>query len=172
MALSVQGMKDFIYPSLKDVTDASQAAKIFCENICEYINKNAVITYSWTASNPSGDPDPITVFTTKSTGKGSVELSNITSVGAGINYWCNQMAIVLQTKMQMEVPATWTMSPMLFNPSGKITIVMSGETDFETASTNFCTQFLTSFKTSFLNLTPVSGKHLTYTGTATMTSIV
>lgn len=172
MALSVQGMKDFIYPPMKNLYDASQATKTFCENICEYINKNAVITYSWTASNPSGDPDPITVFKTNSTGKGYVELSNITTIGAGVDYWCTQMSLVIKTKMQIEVPDTWILSPMLFSQSGKINIVMSGETDFESASTNFCNQFLTSFKSSFINTIPVSGKHLSYTGSATMVSIV
>lgn len=170
MSLSVQGMKDFIYPPLKDLHDASQASKMFCEKICEYINKNAVITYSWLGV--SGDStDPITIFTTTSTGKGFVKLSNINSVGAGVDYWCLEMSKVIQTDMSMNIPKTWTLSPLLFNPYGKLKIIMSGETDFNSASTNFCTQFLTSFKSSFLNTTPVSGTHGKYTGTATMTSI-
>lgn len=171
MSLSVQGMKDFIYPPMKNLYDASQATKIFCENICEYINKNAVITYSWSAINSSGNPDPITIFKTNSTGKGYIELSNITTIGAGINYWCTQMSFIIKTKMRMETPDTWVLAPMLFNQSGQLSIVMGGETNFEIASTNFCNQFLTSFKSSFLNPIPVSGIRLNYSGTATMISI-
>lgn len=178
MPLTVQGMKDFIYPPLKNVTDASQAFKLFCENICEYINKNATITYSWSATNPSGDPDPITMFTTHSAGKGSFNLSNFTTVGPGVNYWCTQMSKVISTQMSILTPdynddvKTWVLAPMLFSQTAQFNIRMNGEADFETASTNFCTQFLTQFKTSFINSVSVSGTHLTYTGVATMISVI
>lgn len=171
MSLDVEKMKNYIYPPMKNIYDASQATKIFCENICEYINKNAVITYTWSATNPAGNPDPITLFTTNSTGKGYIELSKITSASLGVDYWCTQMALIIKTKMAINAPDTWLLSPMVFNQSGIITIKMGGETDFNSASTSFCTQFLSSFKSSFINTIPVSGTHLSFTGTAVMTKI-
>lgn len=170
MALSVEGMKNYIYPPLKDLHDASQASKVFCEKICEYINKNAVITYAWSGTNGSS-VDPITSFTTSSSGTGFVKLSNISSAGAGVDYWCTQMSIVIKTKMYLNQPNGWILSPLLFNQAGQLIIKMSGETNFNSASTNFCERFLQSFKSTFVNPIPVAGTHSSYVGSATMISI-
>ena len=99
MALSVESMKSYIYPPMQKINDATQAFKRFSELICEYINNNAEITYSWQGYATIGTvvtQDPITIFKTNSSKVGSFELSFFTQRQPAMNYWNIQMANVIK----------------------------------------------------------------------------
>jgi hypothetical protein len=70
MAINEQDLRDAIYEALiaysqgdyKNEMTNPQHMKIMGDTMKNYFEENTVITYGWSATNPSGTPDPILSF--------------------------------------------------------------------------------------------------------------
>ncbi len=80
MSMKADDMKDLIISKMnKESGSAAAANKKFGEAVLEYIIDNMDITYSWSATNPSGAADPAVSFTASLSGDGASTSNEETS---------------------------------------------------------------------------------------------
>jgi hypothetical protein len=161
MALSVESMKNDIINALKsDADTASKANKKFGDAVLKNICDNIQISYKWKAANPSGTADPAVSFNATVSGVGMLTPSGSFEL----------MLVKLETLIKgltIKAETGFTVTPLAFNPGGKLTVVMKNENTQDLAMTNFCTQIIASIISSFPNPAPASGTHGAFTGATT-----
>lgn len=137
-------------------------------SIKEYLVSNAIVTYSWAGFTPppSSTPDPVLTFTAK--------FSTITGAllpSSDFSTFVLSLSNFLKTSVIVPNDSTFLMSPMTLNPAGSIILSQSGLSTFEDSINHLCVNIISAIKTTFINTIPVAGSHLSYVGTAIMTSI-
>jgi hypothetical protein len=155
-------MKSYIINALKSGADtAVNANKKFGDAILKNICDNISITYGWSAINPSsGTPDPVVTFTATVLGGGTLTPSSSFPL----------MLIKLATLIKgltITAAAGFVIAPLVFNPAGVLTVVMTNENTQDAAIEHFCAQIITSIISTFPNPAPAAGVHGAFTGATT-----
>jgi hypothetical protein len=162
MALSAAGMKSDKINALKSGSDtAAKANKKFGDAILKNICDNIVITYGWSAANPStGAPDPAKSFSAAVSGGGTLTPS------ASFPLMLVKLAALIKG-LTVTAAAGFVVAPLAFNPAGNLAVVMANENTQGLAMTNFCAQIIAGIISAFPNPAPAAGTHGAFAGATT-----
>lgn len=164
--MTPSGMADYIIQNVKGKTDAGSAINAFYRALCEYVEKNAEVTYSLVGVDSKGNPDSTTVIKTKLQTAGSLSPSGESDSSAALSRFSSDLnsQASLWTVLW---PAEFSLSPSYVLPS--ISITASGATEMTGAWNFVCSQIIQGLKAA----TPVSsGTHISYTGAASFISLL
>lgn len=171
--LVAEDLKDLLISNLDGITDATLALSTVSSTISTYIKDNAEISFSWVASNPSGDPDPTI------TAQGEIVSLDIEITPSLADNQASAFVILTTQVTTTTALGIYNITDTGFvtssgslssSPSiGAFTLVVSG-TDQEAAMLQFAQAFV-DYIILQLPTSPCSGTHGTYTGIGTITSI-
>jgi len=153
-------MKSDILNALKSGADTAAAAnKKLGDAVLKHICDNVQITYGWAGvlPPPASTPDPVVLFSASVSGGGTLTPSG------SVPEMLLKLAALIKG-LAISPAAGFALTPLAFNPAGALAAAMAGETTQEAAIQHFCEQIIASFKLSFINPSPASGTHGTYTG--------
>lgn len=166
MAMTPNGMASAIISSVSGSTDAYDANSKFYKALCDYVEGNAQVFYSWSAINPSGSPDPMVIIKATIKTTGSLSPNGATTCEAALAQFSadlNRNAAL----WQIVWPAGFSLSPAFVIPTINITPSMA--TEQQSAMLAVCTQIIAGLKQA----TPTAaGTHAAFTGTATFTQLI
>jgi hypothetical protein len=159
MALSVGSMKNDIINALQSGADtAANANKKFGDAVLKNICDNISISYAWVGANPAtGVADPVVTFTASVSGGGTLTPS------ASFALMLVKLAALIKG-LTITAPAGFTVTPLLFNPAGALSVVMANEGNQNDAMEHLCAQIITSIISAFPNPAPAAGAHGAFTG--------
>lgn len=165
--LEASGMANQIIGEIDQCTDPVQANNGFYKGICDYVESNAQVFYSWVAANPSsGSPDPIVVIEAKLKTTGSLSPSGATDTSSALA----ALSSVLNANAALwtvEWPSGFSLSPAFDIPT--INLTASGATDRQAALEHICQEIINGIKQA----TPSAvGSHSAFVGAATFTKII
>ena len=164
--MTPNGMADAIISSVSQSTDAYDANNKFYKALCDYVEGNAQVFYSWAATNSTGTPDPQVIIEAKIKTTGSLSPNGATTCDAALALFSadlNRNASL----WQIVWPAGFSLSPAFVIPTINITPSMA--TDQQSAMIAVCTQIIAGLKQA----TPTaSGNHAAYVGTASFTQLI
>lgn len=97
---------------------ASNSLQTLWSSICSYISQNSIVQASWTATNPSGVPDPVVVMTGKinaieGTGLQQAPLKPCTDATSALSILSGQMNTLMMTWNVSWDDPTLLVSPVL-----------------------------------------------------------
>lgn len=168
MAMTPNGMASAIISSVSGSTEASDAITKFYKALCDYVELNAQVFYSWTAALPSppNTPDPMVLITATIKTTGSLSPSGATDCSQALTLFSadlNKNAAL----WQIIFPAGFALTPAFVIPT--IIITPSMATSQLPAMTALCTQIIAGLKAA----TPAaSGTHASFVGAAAFTQII
>jgi hypothetical protein len=166
MAMTPNGMANAIISSISQSDNASDANNKFYKALCDYVEGNAQVFYSWAAVNPSGSPDPQVIIEATIKTTGSLSPNGATTPAAALSLFSadlNRNAFL----WQIVWPTGFALSPAFVIPTINITPSMA--TEQQSAMIAVCTQIIAEIKQA----TPTaSGTHISYAGTASFTQII
>lgn len=168
MAMTPNGMASAIISSVSGCTDANDANFRFYRALCNYIEGNAQVYYSWTAALPSppNTPDPMTVIQATIKTSGSLSPSGATTCEAAMSRFSADLNRNAMT-WRIVWPAGFTLSPAFIIPTINITPSMA--TEQQSAMLSVCSQIIAGLKQA----TPTaSGNHAAFIGMASFTQII
>ena len=168
MAMTATAMANSIKSSIYQVNDPSSAIALFYSALCDYVEANAEVFYSWVAAQPGTPPtpDPLTVIKAQILCNGNITLSGATDPSAACSAFSNLLNAAAATWI-IKFPTGFALSPCFVIPT--ISISPSGATDMDTAWSIVCAQIIMGIKTA----TPaMTGSHGSFVGSGTFTSIV
>jgi hypothetical protein len=166
MAMTPNGMASAIISSISGSTDAYDANNKFYKALCDYVEGNAQVFYSWAAVNPSGSPDPQVIIEAKIKTTGSLSPNGATTCEAALA----QFSADLNRNAAMWSivwPAGFGLSPAFVIPTINITPSMA--TEQQSAMLSVCTQIISGLKQATQT---AAGAHTAYVGTATFTQLI
>ena len=166
MAMTSKGMADYIIKKVRNIDTASSAINAFYSALCEYVEDNAEVLYSWAGFNSVGVPDPVVVIKSKIKTTGSLSPSGestpegaLAKFSSDLNSQASLWIVDWQEGFQL--------SPAFVIPTILITPSMCD--NMNDAWLSVCSQIIAGIKAA----TPSAfGSHSSYTGTATFTSIL
>jgi hypothetical protein len=164
--LDASSMANTICLGIDKMTDPGQANNAFYTALCNYIDTNAIVGYSWVAVDTMGIPDPMTTITAKIKTSGTLSPSGATTCESALSAFSGSLNSNAST-WTIIWPPGFTLSPAFVIPS--ITITPSNATERDPAILHVCQEIIGGLK---LATTSVPGKHGSYTGTATFIMIV
>ena len=166
MTMVPSALASKIMSDTSKITDPSTALNTLWSAICEYIQSNAVVTYSWAATDVKANPDPVVIWAgTLATG-GQLSLSGLSVPSAAMSEMSSQMNV--QAATWRVVPASgFSLSPGLVIPS--IALSLSGVASREAAINHLASEIIDGIKAATPALT---GTHGAFTGVATFVSIL
>ena len=166
MAMTPNEMASAIISSISGSTNAYDANNKFYSALCDYVEGNAQVFYSWAAVNPSGSPDPQVIIEAKIRTTGSLSPNGATTCetalaqfSADLNRNAAMWSIVW--------PAGFGLSPAFVIPTINITPSMA--TEQQSAMLAVCTQIIAGLKQATQT---AAGTHTAYAGTATFTQLI
>ena len=168
MAMTPNGMASAIISSVSGSTDAYDANNKFYKALCDYVEGNAQVFYSWTAflTSTPFSPDPQVIIEAKIKTTGSLSPNGATTCEAAMAQFSadlNRNAAL----WQIIWPTGFSLSPAFVIPT--INITPSRATEQQSAMLAVCTQIIAGLKAA----TPTAaGTHFSYTGTATFTQLI
>lgn len=168
MAMTPSGMADYIQSHVRGATDAVTAINNFYRALCEYVEMNAIVTYSWAAVDPTNFnlPDPITVITCDIKTAGFLSPSGLSTPEAALS----RFSADLNTQASLwsvTWPPGFEISPAFVLPT--INLTLSYATEMGSAWLHLCTQIIAGLKAA----TPVgSGVHGKFIGSASFISLM
>ena len=134
--------------------------------MCDYVEGNAQVFYSWSAVNSSGTPDPQVVIEATIKTTGSLSPSGATTCEAAMAQFSadlNRNASL----WQIVWPTGFSLSPSFVIPTINITPSMA--TEQQSAMLSVCSQIIAGLKQA----TPTaSGNHAAFTGMASFTQLI
>ena len=166
MAMTPNGMASAIISSVSGSTDAYDANSKFYKALCDYVEGNAQVFYSWSAVNPSGSPDPQVIIEAKIKTTGSLSPNGATTCDTALAQFSadlNRNA----SSWQIVWPAGFGLSPAFVIPT--INIIPSMATEQQSAMLSVCTQIIAGLKQATQT---AAGAHAAYVGTATFTQLI
>jgi hypothetical protein len=166
MAMTPNGMANAIISSISQSDNASDANNKFYKALCDYVEGNAQVFYSWAAVNPSGSPDPQVIIEATIKTTGSLSPNGATTCDAALAQFSadlNRNASL----WQIVWPAGFGLSPAFVIPTINITPSMA--TEQQSAMVAVCTQIIAGLK---LATPSAAGTHAAYAGTATFTQLI
>ena len=143
MAMTPNGMASAIISRISKSADASDANNKFYSALCDYVEGNAQVFYSWAAVNPSGSPDPQVIIEAKIKTTGSLSPNGATTCEAALA----QFSADLNRNAAMWSivwPAGFGLSPAFVIPTINITPSMA--TEQQSAMLSVCTQIIAGLK--------------------------
>lgn len=166
MAMVSTDMADAIIGSINQSTEASDAINKFYKGLCDYVEANAEVFYSWAGVNPSGTPDPQVMLDCKIQTTGSLSPSGASD--------CNTALAIFSADLntqaalwQIIFPVGFALSPAFVIPTINITPSMA--TEQKAAMDAICAQIIAGLKAA----TPVaSGAHAAFVGAASFIQIL
>ena len=165
MALSATSMSEAIRAAFLDTVpeSAAQANQIFGDTILQNIVDTCLITYGWSAQNPSsGSSDPVRSFVA-GLSMGNGVLTPASDFGSWRTIFSNFLRTLVITP-----PTGFTLAPLTIHPSAIIQFNMNAsENTFDAARNNFCTRLIADFCSLFPNPSPVSGSRGAFVGATT-----
>lgn len=166
MAMNKNVLKDLILSKMDPSPEtAEEAHDNWCEALKEFLEEHCEVTCSWVATNPSGDPDPVTSFSAK-------PVYNVIEILPPANFdaWLVALSDSIQTGIITPDDSSFVFpTPLLFFDK-PIVSVPSGLSDPEEAIVFVCNDIVNSVK-SMIGKTS-SGVHGSYTGIATVITIL
>jgi hypothetical protein len=168
MAMTPNGMASAIISSISQSDNASDANSKFYKALCEYVEGNAEVYYSWSAAltSPPFTPDPMVVIKATIKTTGSLSPNGATTCEAALA----QFSADLNRNAAMWSivwPAGFTLTPAFVIPTINITPSMA--TEQQSAMLAVCTQIIAGIKQA----TPTaSGSHISFVGIASFTQII
>lgn len=93
MAMTATAMANSIKSSIYQVNDPSSAIALFYSALCDYVEANAEVFYSWVAAQPGTPPtpDPLTVIKAQILCNGNITLSGATDPSAACSAFSNSL---------------------------------------------------------------------------------
>lgn len=152
-------MANHIMSSLQGLTDAGQAMNAFYSALCQYVESNAEVLYSWSATTPppTSAPDPMVMLRCTIKTSGTLTPSGATDPGAAMSMFSaalNQNAALWTVVW----PSGFVLTPAFIIPS--IVLTPSGATDMNSAWLSVAGQIIAGLKAA----TPTAvGTHGTFT---------
>ena len=168
MAMTPNGMASAIISSISQSDNASNANSKFYKALCDYVEGNAEVYYSWTAAltSPPFTPDPMVVIKATIKTTGSLSPNGATTCEAALAQFSadlNRNAAL----WQIIFPAGFTLTPAFVIPTINITPSMA--TEQQSAMIAVCTQIIAGIKQA----TPTaSGSHISFVGIASFTQLI
>ena len=166
MAMTPNGMASAIISSVSGCTDAYDANNKFYKALCDYVEGNAQVFYSWSAVNPSGSPDPMVIIEATIKTTGSLSPSGATTCEAAMAQFSADLNRN-SSLWQIVWPAGFGLSPAFVIPTINITPSMA--TEQQSAMLSVCTQIIAGLKQATQT---AAGAHAAYVGTATFTQLI
>lgn len=164
--MTASAMASSIISNLSQSSDPGEANNKFYKAICDYVEANAQVFYSWSATNPSGSSDPQVVIEAKIKTSGSLSPSGATDCSSAMAAFSSTMNSNAAT-WQVIFPPGFSLSPAFVLPTMVFTPSMA---DNQGAAMNhICQEIINGLKAA----TPVAnGSHSSYTGTASFTKLI
>lgn len=172
MAMNSSGMANYIQNAINEISDPKSALDTFYNALCEYVENNAEVTYSWVGIQPGSPPktDTTTSINAKIKTTGSLSLSNASNPSEANSKFSNALNTEA-SKWTIEFPDDFKLSPCLVIPT--INITPSGANNRNSAWLSVCSQIISGLKTATPTATGSHGSYLAPPGTgATFVSIV
>ena len=168
MAMTPNGMASKIIESVYNCTDAYDANNRFYKALCEYVEENAQVTYSWIAflTSTPYSPDPQTIIEAKIKTTGYLRPNGATTCETALAQFSadlNRNAAL----WQIIFPSGFSLTPALVIPTINITPSMA--TEQRSAMISVCAQIIEGLK---LATQSASGIHGPYSGNATFTQLI
>lgn len=161
-------MANAIIGSINKSSDAKEANNSFYKALCDYVEENAEVYYSWTAflTSTPYSPDPTVMIQPKIKTTGSLSPSGATDCNSAMSIFSadlNRNA----AQWQIVWPAGFSLSPAFVIPTVNITPSMA--TNQQDAMKAVCSQIIAGIKAA----TPsAGGTHGPYAGSATFIQIL
>ena len=161
-------MASAIISSVSGSTDAYDANNKFYKALCDYVEGNAEVYYSWSAAltSPPFTPDPMVIIKATIKTTGSLSPNGATTCEAALAQFSadlNRNAAL----WQIIFPAGFTLTPTFVIPTINITPSMA--TEQQSAMIAVCAQIIAGLKQA----TPTaSGSHISFVGIASFTQII
>ena len=168
MAMTPNAMANAIISRLNKETDANNAINKFYKALCDYVESNAQVFYSWIAflTSTPFSPDPQVVIQATIKTSGFLSPNGATTCEAAMSLFSadlNRNAAL----WQIIFPAGFALSPAFIIPTINITPSMA--TEQQSAMLAVCTQIIAGLKMA----TPAAaGSHISFVGSATFTQII
>ena len=168
MAMVANAMASSIISEVQGCTDPVDANNKFYKALCNYVEANAQVFYSWVAFSPppASLPDPMVVIQATIKTSGSLSPSGETTPeGAMARFSAdlNKNA----ASWQISWPTGFSLIPALVIPT--ITITPSMADNQQDAWVSVCSQIISGLK---LATPTAAGSHSSFTGTATFTQLI
>ena len=166
--MTPNGMASAIISSVSGSTDAYDANSKFYKALCDYVEGNAEVYYSWSAAltSPPFTPDPMVIIKATIKTTGSLSPNGATTCETALSMFSadlNRNAAL----WQIIFPAGFTLTPAFVIPTINITPSMA--TEQQSAMIAVCTQIIAGIKQA----TPTaSGSHISFVGIASFTQII
>ena len=168
MAMTPNAMANAIIGNIGQSSDPTDANNKFYKALCDYVEGNAQVFYSWSATTPppASTPDPQVIIEAKIKTSGSLSPSGATDCASALAAF----SATLNTNAALwmiQWPAGFALSPAFVIPTIMITPSMA--TDQTSAMTAVCAQIIAGLK---LATPAAAGSHAAYIGAAAFTSIL
>lgn len=160
MAMNPKSMASAIINELKGVDKPEDANNKFYKALCNYVEANAQVFYSWAAMTPpiASTPDPTVVLDCKIKTTGSISPSGQTTPDGA----CAAFSGMLNSQAalwQVQWPSGFVIPPAFIIPT--ITITPSGADSQQSAWEAVCTQIIAGLKLATPG--PLPGVHAGFT---------
>lgn len=165
MALTKQGLASAIKEKTSNIADPQQAINALWSAICDYFESNAEVSYSWSAVNPSGTPDPEVMWIGNIKTSGSLTLTNAATPEQALSLLTSMLNTQIATWV-VEPPAGYSLTPMLIEPM--INLGVSKADTRDSALEAFAGYIIEGVVKA---TSSTSGTHGAYSGTGTFTNI-
>lgn len=176
MSLNATNLKNQIITDLSNITNinATKALSTLGNTIADYIKNNAEVSFSWSATNPSGTSDPVTTASGEIVSISfSLSVSGAITQSAGILQLQTDLISGLSSSTYNITDIGFSTSTGLMSTSPSISTLslsISGSTQDE-AIGKLATQIVSWVK-SQVPTGPCSGSHGAYTGAGTVSTII
>ncbi len=168
MAMVASAMANSIISNIGQSTDAADANNKFYKALCDYVEANAQVFYSWVAALPSppNTPDPTVIIEAKIKTMGSLSPSGATDCSTALSIFAATLNANAATWL-IQWPAGFALSPALVIPT--IVFTPSMATEQMSAMTHICQEIINGLK---LATPAAAGTHAAYVGAATFTQLI
>ena len=165
-----EDLKDLIKSRMdtEQPDNSISAQLVFGTALKDYLEENCEINYSWIAVDPGGIPDPQITFICN-----PAWIYFPLAPVPNFNAWVLSLSLIIQTSLfeviQEPAEIPFTLTPLTFGII-PIVAVQSGLSDPDEAILDICDKIIDGIKL-MINVTPATGTHGVYIGSATMTLI-
>lgn len=168
MAMIASAMASSIINNINQSSDATDANNKFYKSLCDYVETNAQVFYTWSAALPSfpNTLDPQVVIEAKIKTSGSLFPSGATDCASALAIFATTLN-ANAALWQIIFPVGFSLSPAFIIPT--IVFTPSMADNQKSAMTYICQEIIDGLKLA----TPVSsGTHISYVGTASFTQLI
>ena len=166
--MTAEGMANQIIQETDQCNDPFQANSKFYKGVCDYVEANAQVFYSWTAflTSTPFSPDPQVIIEAKIKTSGTLTPSGATDCSSALSIFSSNLNANAST-WTIIWPAGFSLSPAFVIPT--INITPSSATNRDDAIVHLCREIIAGLKLA----TPAAGgTHGPYAGNASFTQLI